>query len=282
MIYMTKEWYNTMQKTSFHLMLKTTKKAESFSEDYFKKLYMKEEGIWLQLQEDVSNVNIEDIFSEEFYMESLDGNPIDTDEFEEAKEMYFKMREQIISEHKNNPPVFDIEQQKKIFKKSFQCNLKLLKENLPTDILDEVADIRVLALNRASADIRRKITIFCKKNDKSCRNAMDTYWKNYKRTFRRYEPAFAEQFNFHDCRIISSRQEGNDFIIKLDNSGGFTSIKKIIFKDCIILKQDSILKNVWWLYDEIYKTDNGYEIHALLQGKEVIDFIVDVKDVIFK
>ena len=47
----------------------------------------------------------------------------------------------------------------------------------------------------------------------------------------------------------------------------------------VILKQDKPLKNAWWLYDEIYKSDNGFEIHVLLQNKELIDFTVNVTDV---
>lgn len=43
MKYMSKEWYETMQKTDFHLLLRVSKKAGMFSEDYFKKLYKSEE-----------------------------------------------------------------------------------------------------------------------------------------------------------------------------------------------------------------------------------------------
>ena len=73
-----------------------------------------------------------------------------------------------------------------------------------------------------------------------------------------------------------------DLILTLDNSDGFTNIKQIIFKDCTVLKQDSSLHGAWWLYDEIYKTDKGYEIHALLQNKQLIDFIVNATDVEYK
>ena len=42
MKYLTKEFYNAMQKMSLHFPLRASKKAEVFSEDYFKKLYKKE------------------------------------------------------------------------------------------------------------------------------------------------------------------------------------------------------------------------------------------------
>ncbi len=281
MKYMTKEWYNTMQKTSFHLLLKTSKQAESFSEDYFKQLYKKEEAAWLQLQEDVSNVKFEDVFPEEFYMEKVDGTPIDAEEFEEAKKSYFEMREQARINYENNPTIFDAEQERKTFKQSLRYNTKHLKTNLPENILQKVADIRVLALNRASAEVKKEITAFCKENDKSGKDAMKAYWKDYNKTFKRRKPDFAENFNFHDCKIVSYRKKGSDLLIGLDNSGGFTGINQIIFKNCDIIKQDKSLRGAWWLYDEIYKTDNGYQIHVLLQNKELIDFTVNVKDVEF-
>lgn len=281
MKYMTKEWYNTMQKTDFHLLLKISKRAEFFSEEYFKKLYKKEEAAWLQLQKDVSNVRFEDIFPEEFYMENVDGAPVDSEEFEEAKRAYFEIREQALLEHDKNPPVFDVEQEKKNFKQALRYNVKHLKANLPTDILQKVADIRILALNHASAEVKREITAFCKANDESGKDAMKAYWKEYKKTFKRCEPVFVESFNFHDYKVVSYRQKGNDLLLGLDNSGGFTGINQIIFKDCIVIKQDSPLRGAWWLYDEIYKTDNGYEIHVLLQNKELIEFTISTTDVEF-
>ncbi|ODA39970.1 hypothetical protein DSBG_3261 [Desulfosporosinus sp. BG] len=35
MKYFTKEWYETCQKTSFHLSLEEDERAENFSEEYF-------------------------------------------------------------------------------------------------------------------------------------------------------------------------------------------------------------------------------------------------------
>jgi len=126
MKYMTKEWHETMQKTDAHLLLKISKKAESFSEKYFNKLYEREEAAWLKLQEDVSNVKFEDIFPEEFYMENVDGSPVDPDEYEEAKKSYFNMREQALLNYDEVRPVFDPEQEKKNFKQALRYNTRLL------------------------------------------------------------------------------------------------------------------------------------------------------------
>ena len=43
-----------------------------------------------------------------------------------------------------------------------------------------------------------------------------------------------------------------------------------MFKNAEIIEQDGDLSGAWWLYDEIYKTDNGFEIHALLENDELM------------
>jgi len=280
MKYMTKEWYETMQNTNFHLLLRVSKKAEVFSEDYFKKLYKSEEKAWLRLQEDVSKVKFEDICPDKFQAED-DGRLLEPSEFEEAKKEYFEMREKARLNFVKIP-AFDPEQEKKNFNQALQHNVKNLERNLPDEILQKIADIRVLALNRASADIKKEITAYCKANEKAVESATKAYWKEYKKNFRDGEPAFTEKFNFHDCKVISCRKKGKDVILTLDNSGGFTTVSQIIFKNCSILKQDKPLHGVWWLYDEIYKTNGGYEIHVLLQKNELIDFIATVIDVEYR
>lgn len=281
MKYMTKDWYETAQKTSFHLSLRISKNAEVFSEVYFKELYKSEEKAWLRLQEDDSKVQFEDIYPDEFQAEYADGRPLEPSEFEEAKKEYFKMREQARLNFLNTP-YFDPEQEKNNFKRSFRYNVKHLRENLPDKILRKIADIRVLALNRASADIKKEITAYCKANERAVESATKAYWNEYKKNFKSAEPAFAENFNFHDCIVVSCRKKGKDIVLTLDNSGGFTDINQIIFKNCSIIKQDTQLHGAWWLYNEIYKTNDGYEIHVLLLKNELIDFIIIVTDVEYK
>jgi hypothetical protein len=105
---MTKEWYETMQKSGYHLPLKVSKKAEVFSSYYFKKLYKSEEKAWLQLQKDFS--------------EYANGSPLEQEEFEEVKKKYDKIQEQARLNF-INIPAFDPEQEKKNFKHEFSIML---------------------------------------------------------------------------------------------------------------------------------------------------------------
>ncbi|MGI6668304.1 MAG: hypothetical protein ACOX4M_02345 [Acetivibrionales bacterium] len=194
MKYMTGEWYETSQKTGFHLLLRVSKKAEAFSEDYFRKLYKEGEKAWLKLREEVSKVKFDDVFPGEFQAGYIFGShPLSPSEFEEAyeeaKKRYSEMREQARIGFINRP-AFDPEQEKKNYKQSLRYNIKNLKRSLPDEILRKVADIRVLALNRASADVKKEITAYCKANRKASMSTVKAYWKEYRKTFRDGEPSF--------------------------------------------------------------------------------------------
>jgi hypothetical protein len=281
MKYLTKEWYETMQKTSFNLLLKVSKKAETYSEAYFNELYKREEKKWLKYREEVSKLKLEDIYPEKFEAEYDDGISMDPSAYEEAKRDYFEMREQVRLDLENAPP-FDPDQEKEDFRQAFRYGVKHLEENLPDHILQKVADVRVLALNRASADVKKIITAYCKANEKIVESTLKAYEAEYGRTFKDAEPDFAEGFDFHDCKVVSCRKKGKDLVITIDNSGGFTTISQIIFRNCSILLQDKRLHGAWWLYDEVYRKNDRYEVHILLQShKELVDFIVNVTDVTY-
>lgn len=277
MKYLTKEWYETMQKTDLHLLLKVSKTAEAFSEEYFRELYKREEKNWLKLQKDVSEVKFEDIYPEDYHAAYPDGTPLEESLLEEARKSYFEQREQARLKF-NNRPEFNIEEKKKRFKQSFRYNLKRLKNSLPESILLKVADIRVLALNYASREVKQEITQFCKQNEKSTRAAMAAYQKQYRKQFKTGAPAFVEELNLHDCNVLSCRRAGNDVVMVLDNSGGFTNISTIRIKNCVVIKQDAPLHGAWCLYEEIYKAGESFEIHFLLDKNKLIDYIIVADD----
>ena len=153
-----------------------------------------------------------------------------------------------------------------------------MKNSLPESILLKVADIRVLALNYASREVKQEITQFCKQNEKSTRAAMAAYQKQYRKQFKTGAPAFVEELNLHDCMVLSCRRAGNDVVMVLDNSGGFTNISTIRIKNCVVIKQDAPLHGAWCLYEEIYKAGESFEIHFLLDKNKLIDYIIVADD----
>ncbi len=70
---------------------------------------------------------------------------------------------------------FDKEGLVPAFAALFDENLTFIKENIPSEILDKVADIRVLALGEASYDMVHEITRYCGKVDRACKAVQDDY-----------------------------------------------------------------------------------------------------------
>ena len=275
MKYLTKEWYESAQKPHICFSLKISKKAENFSEEYFEKLYKIKETEHVNLIKKGFDIKFEDIFPEEprgeFIIQS-----------EEAKKAYFEQREQARIKFANRP-VFSpahAEQARKNFKQLHNKKIDNLKKNLPESILQKVADIRVLALDVSSAEVKREINKYCKQNEKLVNSSIKAYQKQYEKQFKINEPDFAEDLaGLHDAKIISCRRKRNDIVWTIDVAGSFTDVSKIRMINCKVIKQDTPLHGARYMYDEIYKSGKGYELHFLLWKKKLIDFIVYTDDI---
>lgn len=71
-----------------------------------------------------------------------------------------------------------------------------------------------------------------------------------------------KHFRLHDC-IVLSVEKRKDITILLDSSGGFTEENRLIFHDAIIIQEDKAVDGCWWIYEELYKTQDGYEVHMM-------------------
>lgn len=251
MNYFTKEWYELCQKTSAHLLLEEAEEIESFSEEYFQKLYNKKLTEWLILQEEVASYR---------------------EEYESRKEYYIP----------SEP--FDREKASKEFYEGFVYSQERIKKTLPEEILEKIADIRVYTLDKASREVIKAVTQFCEDNEKSVKRTTEEYQKYYKKALKSFDRNIVKNINFHDCTIVDVKQMEQSLSILFDNSGGFTDIDEVKFENYKIIKQDALLQNLWWLYDEIYKIKDRYELHVLLQNKnmDLVEFIISAEHISFK
>ncbi|MBU3202482.1 DUF4085 domain-containing protein [Clostridium estertheticum] len=251
MNYFTKGWYELCQKTSNHLLLKEERQAEAFSEEYFQELYNEKLTVFLDLHEQAAS---------------------HLAECEVAKESYIP----------HEP--FDREKAYQHFHKAFIYNQEHIKKILPKEILKKIADIRVYVLDKASRQVINAVTLFCEDNEKLVSRTINEYKEYYKKALKSFDRNMVENINFHDCTIIDIKQTEQSLSILFDNSGGFKDIDVIQFENYKIIKQDALLQNSWWLYDEIYKTNGKYELHILLQNKnmDLVEFIVSAEYIFFK
>ena len=63
---------------------------------------------------------------------------------------------------------FDVEAAGAEFDSNYEDNLAFVNANMPSEILDEVKDVRVLALGSATYDVAAQITRFCGQADRKC------------------------------------------------------------------------------------------------------------------
>ena len=246
MKYLTKSWYERLQKIDMNLLIEITEKAETFSEVYYKKIYQEEERKWIELQKAIGNIK--------------------------SKNKEIDISDNIVNKNKEK------------FKNIQEEIIKKLEKKLPDYILEKVADIRVLALGKASSIVKKELDEYCGEQKAIVDKAINEYNQYYNDNLKKYENSFIKDFNFHDCEIISFKKQEKNVVIMLDTTNNYlVEIKQIILKNCEIIKEEDNICKARWLYNEIYIKDNGYEIHVLLADSKgvLIDFIVHTDDVIY-
>ncbi|TKI71861.1 DUF4085 family protein [Lysinibacillus mangiferihumi] len=245
MKYFTKEWHELCQKNNLHLHLEEEKLAETFSEEYFQQLYHIELNSWLTLQEE-ANLRLKS--------------------------------------HENYEP-FNKEKGIEQFHDIFIHNLMFLKKQLPETIVKQIADIRVFTLDKATRNVINAVTQFCEENDRIVTTVIEDYKRYIKENSTLLDIEIDGGFSFHDCKIIKSIKNDKSLKLFLDNKGSYTdtNIDEVIFENFNIIKQDNLLEDSWWLYEEIYKVNDTYEFHVLLQNKteDLIDFIISAEQISF-
>jgi len=126
---------------------------------------------------------------------------------------------------------------------------------------------------------------FDEKLDKEIEAVMNTYYNEYKKEFSLI-PEFMETIDMlHDCDIVSFRVNGDDYIIRTDNSEwGMNGFTDIVIKNPIVIKKkfSDDIKGLIWLYQEIYRTPKGYELHCLFYQRvigDLFELTVDCEDI---
>lgn len=278
MKYFTKDWYNLCGKMYIQ-SLEHSKKAKTFSEKYFQKLYKQKLMDWLELEKEMSSHTFDDISSPELYCENLDD--MSEEDIDRLKQNYLAQREIVKANY--TPRTYDEKKSTEDFFEIFINNQQRIIKTLPDEILKDIADIRVFALGQATKQVIQKTENFCKQNAILVNKVFKDYDDYYKEASELFDEDIVENMGFHDCNIKSVRPNEQYLVISLDNSGGFTNVNEILFENYKIIKQDGVLENAWWLYEETYMADNVYEIHVLLQNNDnkLIDFIVSAEKIRF-
>ena len=244
MRFLTKEWYQTMTDGSLGVQLRADDRAAVFSEEFFRCLWEKKCGDMLAMREDVC--------------------------------------------YEYDMP-WDEEDERRYFEENYRREEENFRTRTPAQILAKVADIRVLALGLCTEEVYRDFEDYWARCKTQTEKTMEEAWDLQRA--QGLEKVWTGGHSLHDSLVQSVKREGEDLVIEFDRENDpelleelgeeflFPEIKAIRFRDAEILKQEQPLENAWWLYDEIWKSERGYEIHALLwQENDVFELTIECRE----
>ena len=190
------------------------------------------------------------IFSEEYY-----------------HDLYLRRRRAFVKERKEeaekDQTAFDKAAAEADFQSAHEKNVKTLKARLPKEILEQVADVRVLALDIATKEVRQQLKELCERNEGQMQAVIREYWEEYCPQVREaVGEEIQKAFQFHDSRIIAVEKKEDQLAFKMEPC--FSDVKKVIFKNYRILEQDGYLLGADWLYQEVHPAEGGNTYHGLL------------------
>lgn len=172
---------------------------------------------------------------------------------------------------------YDEEQERRSFDECVARELELYRTRTPARILSRVADPRLLALGFSTDEIRRDFEAFRQQCERRTEETTAAAWKAQKAAG--LDKVWTGERSLHDSVIESVRWEGEDLILEFERDEvEWPEIKAIRFHDARILVQEKAPENAWWLYDEIYRSERGYEIHVLLWDSDLFELTVDCAD----
>lgn len=279
MKYFTKEWQNNYKDIC--LELEVSLKAGRFSEKYYQDLYNAKLKEFLEEEKEMSEMedgeNEEDLWNEIHFFDD-NGNLVNArdvmteEEFEKLREEILENERQSMEDYEEEIEPYDEDKLTESFLEMHNREVEELRQKLPAEILDQVADVRVLALGKATRKVKKMIDKYCAEDDRNFEKAFENYSKYWDSISDKIPDNIKENYDFHDCMILKIKNIGDDIVFELDNGGGFTDIKRIIYKKAEMI-ESNFAKDCYWMYDEIYLADGGFEFHISIDGENGYDYI---------
>lgn len=285
MKYLTNEWYDLCQRTGLHLGMRVHKRAHVRDEALYLRLYKRKEKEFVNIQREAYDTDPRFMLEQDGanYV-ALDKVFSNLDEIGEDDVIVYHMSpeekahiQQLIVEYDARPP-FDEVKCKEEFCASQEWRCKEAYYKLPEDLSSRIADMRVFALGYCTGEVLHELKHLSKENEKRMMQVMEEFGQA--QLAENIPEHIRSRFRFHDSRV-TELTTGKQVVMKLDTQGGFTHFNKITF-DAVdkIIRQDEHIVGSYWIYDELYRTDCGYEVHILFSDKGMPELIIRCADII--
>ena len=185
-----------------------------------------------------------------------------------AQKKWFIKNQKRIAKFTRSP--FDPVAAEAAYEASFNENLEFVKNNLPSEILDKVADLRVLAMGSASYDVTQAITRFCGKINRRCEAVKEEYDGEVEK--------LAESLGWYKINLLNMLSnapiiraetiDGGAFV--LETSAEYTEIScRVTLSDAKVTELGEALVGATVLHFDILPAGDGrLELNLLCQSAE--------------
>lgn len=306
MKYFTKEWYGLMQRLHDTVAMKPIAEKE-YTDEEIAALY--EKRLKAEIARDRRQYNeppcclpidFDDFELDDFVLiDEETGTAKRPASIEEVRRGYEEEQARAEEEFKNRPP-FDAKETIERFEAVYQGGLEHGYMRFP-DWVKDAADIRLIALGYLPKNVYDKLKTEEKQNkaafDKLNREARRALAKESKKIPER----IVSEFGFHDGTVLSLEQTGGDLVMTVETDEvvfeGETPYTRVTFVNGKILERDEALTFetrffeqdgvqyeawCWWLYEELYRTESGYEAHMLLEENELCYLTIACSDILIE
>ncbi len=193
---------------------------------------------------------------------------------------WFVKNEKFISKH--NKVKFDLEAAEAAFEASHKENLNYVKANVPAEILDKVADVRVLALGFASYDIHDALVRFCGKVNRRCEQVTEAYDTEVEKLAEKLGWERINLLNRLSNSAIELCEESGDGKFVFATSAEYTGVPcRVDLLNARVIKCDEGLVGSAVAHFEILPSESGaLTFSALCQRPDgsLIEFSADMDD----
>ena len=128
-----------------------------------------------------------------------------------TQKKWFVRSEKFLAKH--NKVKFDLAAAEAAFEASHKENLDYVKANLPLDILEDVADIRVLALGSATREITDRIVRYCGQVNQRCEKVTAEYESEVEK--------LAGEIGWTEINMLNRLTNSAIEVAEMDENGNF-------------------------------------------------------------
>lgn len=266
MRYLSKQWCDLHKLTNLHVGLRVHKDANELNERTYLRLRQRKLKAFLKQERELYDFDPRALLEEDKTVFVRADKFISGEVIQEADTIIYEMSKedkdnihQLIEAYDTRQP-FSVQECKDEFDKRQTMIQDENKDRIPGEIYSNIADPRVFALGYSTKEIILQLKKFGQENERIIQNVLENYTKAQQT--QQISDYLKENFGFHDCKVLSVIKQ-NDITIDFDSRHGFTSYNRVIFHDAVIIQEDREIDGSWWIYEEIYKTEYGYEVHML-------------------